>query len=1039
MNKLRVFEAFSGYGSQSIALKNIGLEHEVVAISEVDPDVIISYGAIRGDINQPVEMEDEKIREWLMQRNIGWDFQKGKSSIPRMKKDKLYKLYNSCVQHNNLGDISLVNPIQMPNMDLFTYSFPCFVEGTLIMTDNGFKKIEDIGCGDYVLTHTNTFNKVVKPMINKADHIYRVRNMSSTDLFVTEEHPFYVRDKKRVWNNARRSYDRVFSEPKWVKTKDLSKDTYLGLAINQKSELPNWQGAVFKWSDGRKDRTSNILNQFFDKEDFWWVIGRYMGDGWIRHQGGIIICCDFSETEEITDKLNSLCMNYCVSKSRTTNNIHIAFKEIGEYCEQFGRGAVNKRLTGDILNLPVNLLKGFLDGYMSADGCFTQGLNKATSVSQELIHGIGQCVAKVYKRPFSIGSCKRKETCVIEGRVVNQKTTYSISWKNEKAVQDKAFYEDGYIWCPITQIEKLDYDGFVYNMEVENDNSYTANGIIVHNCTDISVAGHQQGLAKDSGTRSGLLWECEKVIKAKKPRFLLMENVKNLVSKKFKPDFDVWCEWLEEQGYTNYWQVLNAKDYGIPQNRERVFMISILGEHEEYDFPSGFDNGIRLKHVLESEVDSKYYISQDKVERLLTNIQGKIDLSKGIVGTCHERNDLAFATRDRVYNAEFNSPTICATDYKDSKKILCIGNVNPSGNGQNGSVYSAELNSPTITVNKGEGPKVAIPCLTPDRVEKRQNGRRFKTDGEPMFTLTSQDRHGVLQVENQGVVIDDTYSSRPPRVYTEYSPTLRSEREGLKTIDTEVGSNSPVRIGNIYGEDKGTGFAGNVWSKDAISPTLTTMQGGNRQPMTLIDLDKTNKVIKVDAQQEVVVRKYAVDTDELKVLLRKGKESVGLTNKEIAEALQQPLTLVEHWFRNDNCFAIPGADIWFELKALLKIDTNAFDESITTFIEKDGVYEKANRLYFEEGISPTLTCTTNENIITSENKYHIRKLTPKECWRLMGMTDEDFEKCVAAGISNSQLYKQAGNSIVVNVLEYIFASLFKVNFPNTQEQVRTLV
>ena len=102
-------------------------------------------------------------------------------------------------------------------------------------------------------------------------------------------------------------------------------------------------------------------------------------------------------------------------------------------------------------------------------------------------------------------------------------------------------------------------------------------------CQDLSVAGKQAGLGK--GTRSGLLYECEKVIEAKKPKYLLLENVKNLVGKKCKPQFDEWLDYLESLGYTNYWQVLNAKDYGVPQNRERVFVVSILGEHKPYEFP----------------------------------------------------------------------------------------------------------------------------------------------------------------------------------------------------------------------------------------------------------------------------------------------------------------------------------------------------------------------------------------------------------------------------------------------------------------------
>lgn len=289
-------------------------------------------------------------------------------------------------------------------------------------------------------------------------------------------------------------------------------------------------------------------------------------------------------------------------------------------------------------------------------------------------------------------------------------------------------------------------------------------------CQDISVAGNQAGLIEGQ-TRSGLLWECERIIEAKKPKYLLMENVKNLVGKKFKVDFDKWGEKLEQLGYTNYWKVLNAKDYGIPQNRERVFMISILGEHKPYVFPEGFDNGIRLKDILESEVDEKYYISDEKCEKLLQQLNSSMGTGGGHV-------------------------------------------------------------------------PMVIPCLTPDRLEKRQNGRRFKEDGEPMFTLTSQDRHGVLQVGNYR--------------------------------DKETGFTNPQ--------------TGGVYSAEGISPTLNTMQGGDRQPKVLLS-------------------------------------------------------------------------------------------------------------------------------------YRIRKLTTKECFRLMGLCDTDIQKIQEAGISNSQQYKLAGNSIVVDVLEYIFKNL----------------
>lgn len=134
-------------------------------------------------------------------------------------------------------------------------------------------------------------------------------------------------------------------------------------------------------------------------------------------------------------------------------------------------------------------------------------------------------------------------------------------------------------------------------------------------CVDISVAGRQEGLKKGK-TRSGLLYECERIIEHYKPKYLLMENVKNLVGKKFKPQFDEWLKYLEGLGYTNYWKVLNAKDYGIPQNRERVFVVSILGEHKPYEFPKKIKLSTTIFDLLETNIPDKYNMSDKCIEKM---------------------------------------------------------------------------------------------------------------------------------------------------------------------------------------------------------------------------------------------------------------------------------------------------------------------------------------------------------------------------------------------------------------------------------------
>lgn len=143
-------------------------------------------------------------------------------------------------------------------------------------------------------------------------------------------------------------------------------------------------------------------------------------------------------------------------------------------------------------------------------------------------------------------------------------------------------------------------------------------------CTDISNAGKQGGLSRQSGTRSSLCWDALRIFKAKRPKWLLMENVKALVSKKFAKDFAMLIQELEEMGYRNFWQVLDSSKYGVPQHRERVFMVSILDPDAQYHFPASFPLESRLKDVLESKVDESFYLKPEQVKRIVEHCDRKV-------------------------------------------------------------------------------------------------------------------------------------------------------------------------------------------------------------------------------------------------------------------------------------------------------------------------------------------------------------------------------------------------------------------------------
>ena len=304
-------------------------------------------------------------------------------------------------------------------------------------------------------------------------------------------------------------------------------------------------------------------------------------------------------------------------------------------------------------------------------------------------------------------------------------------------------------------------------------------------CQAFSIAGHRRGFEDTRGT---LFFEIARFASILKPKYLFLENVKGLLNHDKGNTFEVILSALDELGYDVEWQVLNSKDFGVPQNRERVFIIGHLrGERGRKIFPIGGEN------------------EKPSAERLGINI---------------------------------------------------LGNTK----------------------------QVAIPVLTPDRANKRQNGRRFKTDGEPMFTLTGQDRHGI------------------------------------------------VVAGNLAGSHEQNG---RIYDVNGISPTLNTMQGGDRQPKIRV--------------REATKQGYAEASvgDSVNLAHPNSKTRRGRVGKQIANTL------------------LTG--------------------------ESQGVVEPS---------------------------FRIRKLTPRECWRLQGFPDWAFDKAQEVN-SNSQLYKQAGNSVTVNIIKEI--------------------
>lgn len=447
-------------------------------------------------------------------------------------------------------------------------------------------------------------------------------------------------------------------------------------------------------------------------------------------------------------------------------------------------------------------------------------------------------------------------------------------------------------------------------------------------CQDFSVAGKQKGsvwTCKECGheynplivhwnerdkcpncgsenidkTRSSLLVEYLRVVRANKPNFGIYENVKNIVGKQFKDTtFKLFTDELEEYGYNVYWKVLNAKNYGIPQNRERVYLLFIKKDLDngKFKFPEPFDNGLRLKDLLEDEVDDKFYISDEKVERFITNLNDKNSL---LYDPCQVKRE----GKSREYS-EY-APTLTSRDYKDPRLVnenvvRQVGNISDCNgawdNPQVGRVYDVSGCSPTLNTCSGGGhePKVIT------GIDRSYNNPKFI---ETANCITSREDRGISNRKSEGTAV--------------------------------------LKIGNI--NPSGNGMNGSVYSEEGLSPTLTTNKG------------EGNKVA-------------------------------------IKQATKQGYI---------ECEVGGVADL-------------SYPDSKT----------RRGRVQDNGNISPTITATET-GICRIESPIRIRKLTPKECFRLMGFSDENFDAAQKVGISNSQLYKQAGNSIVVDVLYYIYVELYK--------------
>lgn len=534
MVHLKVFEAFAGVGSQHMALRNLGVDYEVVGVSEIDKFAHQAYEAIHGETP-------------------------------------------------NFGDISKLQAEDLPNFDLFTYSFPCFTGDSLVFVkEKGYVPIKNISVGDFVLTHTGEYKEVTAHYNQGLKSLFSVTSELTQEISTTEHHPFYVRSKTKEGLSA----------AQWKEAKDLKTSDYLGFPINTEAKLPQgYPSLVLK----------------FQELDFWKLMGVLLAFPFTLRGEEVVLQVD----NKHLGLLSLLTADLFDTSYRDLSTLQVEFRirdcALVNYLRESGLKHRKLRFQAQWVDLPLPLLRALLGGFQSVSGQTFEFTSTLFVIGKELFYSLSQLVLKVYRVPFKVTETENNH--------------YIIKFSELEPQSNTMFFEDNYVWVSVGAARYTPYKAHVYDISVKDNHSFTVQNCIVHNCTDLSFAGKQRGFEKGSGTSSSLLWECQRLIEGKKPKVLLLENVKSLTSSKFRAGFHKWLSFLRGLGYTNYYGILNAKDFGLPQNRERVFVVSILGEHKPYRFPNGYDDGSTMAELLGSELDTKKWHKQYNIDRFTYEIR----------------------------------------------------------------------------------------------------------------------------------------------------------------------------------------------------------------------------------------------------------------------------------------------------------------------------------------------------------------------------------------------------------------------------------
>ena len=664
--RMKAVSLFSGCGGDTLGLERAGFE--VVAFSEFNKAAIATH-----------------LRNFPNSEHI---------IDPTSKSADITKIPNTVFQKYK------------DSVSVIFAGFPCFVKGTLVLTENGYKEIQDVALDDKLLTHKGRFRSIVNLQIKGYEGaVYDIKVKYHPNVIsATQEHPFYVRTKLRTWNKTRRKYEISFGEPQWKEASALTMDDYFGMSVNTNSIVPEVTIPLLK----NKSRTDTIVRKL-DNKDEWFMMGYFVGDGWVEET----LKKSGQQSHKIRFAVNVKDLDTVLPRLQVALPITDKQCDTGK-CKKFGcadvfwwtvlkgfgKYAHGKCIPEWVQDAPKDFIQEFIAGYMAADGnTSADGSRKITTVSYNLALGLQRLYLKLGYL-FSVSKTVRAKTCVIEGRTVNQRDTYDVEGYLKKP-RYSSFIEGDYAWYAPSRIDLRKTAEPVYNFEVEEDNSYCVENILVHNCQGFSRAGKK----KKDDPRNQMFHQFVRATSQIKPRFIIGENVTGLASMKSGPNeddplmLDIIRQAFREIGYELTYKVLEGVEYGVPQKRKRILIIGWnTGLVTTFD-PASFWASVAgfgarkpmpvQRSFVTNSMDGAFLLTPNLVPAGFANYALEVANGTPVEGTPHpfvvlkaNENLLSCSKRDspihsEIVNVDAPSKTIICT--YDHQPRLLVGLRKPNG------------------------------------------------------------------------------------------------------------------------------------------------------------------------------------------------------------------------------------------------------------------------------------------------------------------------------------------------------------------------